>query len=401
MGTARLDAPKDGPTGRIVQIDAYRAYALFGLFFVHCVELFELHWYDPQSTPLFELAFLIFGGKAFAMFALSFGISFSIIMQRAALRGEAYELRFLWRLFILLLIGVLHTLIYRGDILVVLALFGVLLLPMNKIKNHVVLIGIGLIFILNLPGLWRVISAYQGGLTAFDIMGNYDAPAMAAYMSGDFVATVIANATSGNLVKWLFMAESGRLAQIVGLFLVGLALGRTGFFSDLDKHRKTRLILIATTTLLTIGLYALRPSILSWFPPVEGWQAPLVGSLWVDGWTAMAFMFAQTFVFFELWYLLKGRGLELIAAAGRMSLTLYVGQSVIFIPILYNFGLGLFDDVTMVQMTLTAILGFAAQCVFAAYWLKHFNYGPLEWLWRVATKLSWDVPLVRRDGVVG
>ena len=60
-------------TDRIYQIDAFRGYALFGLFLVHCVELFELHWFDPQTTPIFEQVFFLSAGKAFLMFALSFG----------------------------------------------------------------------------------------------------------------------------------------------------------------------------------------------------------------------------------------------------------------------------------------------------------------------------------------
>lgn len=75
-------------THRITQIDAYRSYAVFGLFIVHCVELFELHWFDPKPTAVFDTVFLLFAGKAFAMFALSFGISHFIISERAIARGD-------------------------------------------------------------------------------------------------------------------------------------------------------------------------------------------------------------------------------------------------------------------------------------------------------------------------
>ena len=34
--------------------------------------------------------------------------------------------------------------------------------------------------------------------------------------------------------------------------------------------------------------------------------------------------------------------------------------------------------------------------VFAQAWFRHFRYGPLEWLWRAATRTSLDVPFARR-----
>jgi uncharacterized protein len=55
---------------RLELIDSLRGYALMGLFLVHCVELFELHWAHPQPSLAFDLVFALFAGKAFALFAL-------------------------------------------------------------------------------------------------------------------------------------------------------------------------------------------------------------------------------------------------------------------------------------------------------------------------------------------
>jgi len=101
-------------------------------------------------------------------------------------------------------------------------------------------------------------------------------------------------------------------------------------------------------------------------------------------------------LFFELWFLLGGRLMRWLAPAGRMSLTLYIGQSLILIPVLFNFGLGLHDDVTAMQMMWVGIIGFGAQVAFATFWFKHFHYGPLEWLWRAATQLSTNIPFRRQ-----
>ena len=93
-----------------------------------------------------------------------------------------------------------------------------------------------------------------------------------------------------------------------------------------------------------------------------------------------------------LWHSPGGRLLAGLAPAGRMTLTLYVGQSLVFAPILYGYGLGLWDDFSHLQMVLIGLIAFAAQLALAALWYRSFRYGPLEWLWRAATRTTLAVP---------
>jgi uncharacterized protein len=72
-----------------------------------------------------------------------------------------------------------------------------------------------------------------------------------------------------------------------------------------------------------------------------------------------------------------------------------VGQSIIFTPIFYGYGLGLYDDLTSLQCLEIGIVAFAAQMAIAHLWFRHFYYGPLEWIWRAATRTTWDVPFVK------
>src|SRR3569833_1092844 len=112
------------PPERIVLIDSLRGYALMGLFLIHMVEYFELYWDNPIPSRVNTAAFFLFGAKSYAMFALLFGVSFFIIMDRQAGKGVDFRLRFIWRLMVLLGIGLLHSLIYSGDILQILAITG-------------------------------------------------------------------------------------------------------------------------------------------------------------------------------------------------------------------------------------------------------------------------------------
>jgi uncharacterized protein len=90
------------------------------------------------------------------------------------------------------------------------------------------------------------------------------------------------------------------------------------------------------------------------------------------------------------------RTLRLLAPAGRMTLTLYIMQAVVFVPLYYGFGLGLHARLSQSTALTMGVAFFVGQLVFAHVWFRYFLYGPLEWLWRAATYLTIRVPFVRR-----
>jgi uncharacterized protein len=71
---------------------------------------------------------------------------------------------------------------------------------------------------------------------------------------------------------------------------------------------------------------------------------------------------------------------------GRMSLTNYIIQSVIFSIIFYGWGFGEFGMKEPTLFIWYAIGIFISQVIFSYFWLKTKNQGPLERLWR---KLSY------------
>src|SRR3954464_11256553 len=110
----------EGAATRIEAVDALRGYALMGLFLVHMVEYYELYWADPKPSLVHDIVFALFAGKTFSLLALCFGFSFWVMMEGAARKGSDFSLRFAWRLVLLVAIGWLHGLVYRGDIIVIL-----------------------------------------------------------------------------------------------------------------------------------------------------------------------------------------------------------------------------------------------------------------------------------------
>jgi uncharacterized protein len=380
-------------TARVDLLDAVRGFALMGIFLVHAVEQFELFWSHPDYGPVFQWVFGLFAGKAYALMALCFGVSFYLIMHSAAQRGDDFRWRFAWRLAILLAIGLVHGLIYRGDFLQTIAITGFLMLPLDRIRSNRILLGLAALCLLQLPLLLRAWAAADGQAWGLANPVYFSDPGAVAMARGTFAELLRANATDGFVVKWSYFIEAGRFMQMLGLFIIGLVLGRIGFFSNPDAFRSGRRWVLAAALVSSVLLYSFAPDVLDKLVAEGAPRNNLRTAL--DTWTGLAVMTAKMLAFVEI-FQSSGQPLaRMFAAPGRMTLTLYVGQSIVFTPIFYGYGLALYDDLSLAQCLMIGATSFALQIVIAHLWFRRFHYGPLEWLWRAATRTSLDVPFLR------
>jgi uncharacterized protein len=74
-----------------------------------------------------------------------------------------------------------------------------------------------------------------------------------------------------------------------------------------------------------------------------------------------------------------------LAAVGRMAFSNYILDTVLCTSIFYGFGLGMFGKVSRVQQIEIVFAIWIVQLVISPIWLKYFQFGPLEWLWRSLT----------------
>jgi len=79
--------------------------------------------------------------------------------------------------------------------------------------------------------------------------------------------------------------------------------------------------------------------------------------------------------------------LRFLAPAGRMALTNYLTQSLFWTWMIYGHGIGLYGALPRSVQVILALVFFALQVVFSRWWLKHFRFGPAEWIWRSVTYL--------------
>lgn len=386
---------------RMENLDALRGFALFGLFMVHMPELFELYWLVPATDPfqlkVHDTVWLLLAGKAFALMALCFGVSFFILMDSASRRGGDFSLRFAWRLLLLGLMGLLHGLWYRGDILEVLAVMGLFLLPFHRVRGNGVLLVLAAALLLQPLMLVQIVAGLLGAEWANRPPAYWGIEINPLYLHGTLADTVRVNVLEGHGQKWAFMYGSGRLSQILGLSLVGMVLGRIGFFSRPEAFARTRLAMLLLSLAAAVLLHWLREPLSGLVPATATMTMPrdrawtVLGSLF-----DVAVMTVLMSGFLLLYHGPAQRLLGALAPAGRMTLTLYVAQSLVCVPLFYGYGLGLYAGMTQLQAVAWGLVGFAAQLAFAHLWFRHFLYGPLEWLWRAGTFLSPRVPFRRR-----
>lgn len=375
-------------TPRVAYIDALRGFAVFGLFMVHMSEMFELYWANPVPTLVPTMVFGAFAGKAYAILALCFGFSFYALGESAIRRGEDFAPRFARRLWVLLIIGFAHCLVYRGDIITVLAPLGFVLMPFFKLHDRRVLIGFAAFFFCNPFVVSRIIGALLGSGWGLKPMWSESDPGMGTYLREGLGAALYANLTDGNIFKWTYFIEAGRITQMLGLFLCGLMLGRANWFGKDTPWRQLGLVFVLA--LGGLGLASWAEEATKAALPNTGLGAQL--RLLTDGWQSLAGVVLWVVATKALWQTSWRGAISWLTQPGRMTLTLYFGQSLLFVPFFYHFGLDGWSWMTQPQCLMLGLVSFAVQAVLAHWWLARFAYGPLEWVWRAATLGNWNLP---------
>lgn len=396
MPTASMDAPS---TDRIAIVDILRAIALFGIIINHASLSFLAGMEpDPQFNILsaldrivIDLAELFTFGKFFAIFSFLFGLSFAIQLDSAARRGASFAGRFAWRLAILFAIGFVHSLFFSGDVLMIYALLGLLLIPCRKWKNKTLLIT-GIILVLNVPGM--LLGALQLSVTpspeqqetARQFQESFAQQAKEQYrikQSGTVSELIEMNLTQSNLSRALFMIFTGRLWITFGYFLLGMLAGRVMLFRQSAEHAR-----LFSKLLVWSGVVAFITSIIYVLYPSKFQEASLANLLSYSSYTLQQSSLATFIVCcITLWYWRRPTGVvwSSLAATGRMGLTTYLLQTVFGVILFFGVGFGLLGKIGAAASVASGIAFFFVEILLATWWLNRFKMGPFEWLWRSLT----------------
>jgi uncharacterized protein len=389
---------------RIVIVDALRGVALLGIMLIHSVEHFdfirlpEYHFFFSAATDktVFDTIQLLISGKAYSIFALLFGFSFFIQIHRQEEKGVDFRGRFLWRLTILLTIGMIHSLLYTGDILHIYALLGIVLVAVYTVKPKMLFV-VAVVLALQLPLLCHLGYAfihpdYVYVKTFGSGLGKI---AKEIYANGSFCDVVGFNAWKGHLHCWAWTYYNGRYLQLIALFLIGLMLGKTRFFEKLSDYKKLSIRLLIFFGLSAFALYLLSLQLKGL--EVTAAQGKLLKTV-VRSYFDLAFTGLVFFTVIVLYQKnLINTVVRLLAYVGKMSLTNYILQAVIGVLLFYGFGLAWYLYLGSTWSLLYGFLFFALQIVFSKIWIKHFYYGPFEWLWRALTFFNFNLKCRRKN----
>lgn len=388
---------QDPHTGnrRLDVVDALRGIALLAIVLLHNLEHYNLitwpeggpAWFGKLNKDVWDATFFLLAGKAYATFSLLFGFSFYIQLRNARQRGDTFKARFAWRMLLLIVFSQLHALFYNGDILLLYAVVGFLLILVCDWKDRTVFV-LAIILLLQpvewgrfIYGLFNPEAVTYGHY--YLKFAHLAAPVM---KDGSFLEVLQSNITHGQLYSNLWQVEHGRLFQTSALFLFGMLLGRRDFFVKSEASiRNWKKILkygaIAFAVLFLFNRYAL--------PLVEApaLKAPL--QIIFPRLFDFAFMGILVSVFTLCWFRSGGTKFQKIFVPyGRMSLTNYITQSIIGVCIYYGFGLSLY---LYAGATFSLLIGFGIfglQLIFSRWWLERHKQGPLEYLWRKGTWLG-------------
>jgi len=391
----------NGNNKRIALVDAFRGFALLGIVLIHFVEHFDFFYtseynfiFSPEmDQKVMDVIIFLVSGKAYSIFAITFGFSFFIQINRKEEIGIDYRGRYAWRLAILLIMGLIHSLIYRGDILHIYALMGFPLLLLYKLNNKV-LVAIALLLIMEIPILYHLVLSFIDSSYIFtpDWGGNWFAEAEEVYARGSFWDVVKINFWKSRYLVYAWTYYTGRAVQLMALFIIGLLIGRKKYFENISKYRK-QISLILLVSIVNITLLHFAYNLIANSQLLSELQIGLF-SILIKAMSNLGYttVIMSIFILINL-AIRKSVFLEYLTTYGRMSLTNYIVQAVFGVIFFFGFGFGMWKYLGATWSLIMGICFFIIQVVISRYWLTKYLYGPIEWLWRATTNMDFSLEM--------
>lgn len=397
-GEIEMKADNFKPTSiqeRIVTLDIIRAIALFGILLVN-MKFFstpaiqaEMANITYSTTILDQISnwfiFLFAEVKFITMFSMLFGIGFLLFMERGERRGVDVKRYFKRRLFVLLCIGLIHIfLLWHGDILTFYALLGFVLLkarkkePRRLLRAAFITISIPIILFLILSGLMA--SVEQGySPEQQEIFENEVSRVVEVYTHGSYGEILLQRI---NDISLMIVGNVFLVFVILTMFYFGMYFWKTGIFTHTTENLQ-RVRKVAYTSLAI----AIPGVLLGTFGKmtIDGGESPgyflQYAGLFISGPALSIFYVMGLLLLFENKQLLT-RVAKILQPVGKMALTNYLMQTILCTFIFYSFGLGLFGKIGPFYGLVTSVGVFSVQIIYSYLWMKKFQYGPMEWLWR-------------------
>lgn len=318
-------------------------------------------------------------------------------LLRAREMGAGVVNLYLRRMLALFLIGSFHAIvIWSGDILVLYAVMGLLLIPIHRLQDRWLWAIFAIPLVLGLWG-WQV-QAFTGGLGGADAaemtmlaeiedgQRTWATSNITKRYEEDPNATRVEVFVSAVSVRWLqyetrlrrIFTRNFFLNDVLAFFVFGLIVGRRRVLQEAFRHRRLLAVVAAAAFAAcvagTVVDYVVEPEnrqlqVLAWYGSDYGATLFYIAALAlaVTNWRhAAAF-------------------LRPLAAVGRIALTNYLIQSTVMTLVFTRYGLGLQEPSTALWVVVNLAFFIGVQIPLSCWWIKRFRFGPAEWVWRSMT----------------
>ena len=382
---------------RIAFFDVLRGVALFGILIVNVFSFGAdaTAWTDPLDRTVWTLKHTLFESKFWALYSLLFGMGFYLqSLSPSYTVGRAVR-----RLLVLMVLGCLHGLLFEGDILMLYAELGLLLLVLNRLPNYW-LVCAGVVLSLSFP-LGHLFGGDRG-----DEWPPEDRDEAIEWLEDDLAHSPLSIGYFADVLDYhrenipeLFWADwqypdSGLL--VLTFFLCGVYFMRVGW-SRLQTLSMPSCFRMAASCWLA-GLLLM--GVERYLAATMGYQVfgkSTASALWVL-FGDMVYLGATLLLtgawFVSVWcWTRSDRFIALrtrVASAGRVSLSAYLSQTLIFTTVFYGYGLGKAFQWGPFAVCCFAVMVYLAQLMICHWWCQRFRLGPMEWLWRSLTNLRWE-----------
>lgn len=403
------------PSERMLSIDLLRGIAVLGILIMN-IQSFSMisaaymnpaAWGDLAGIHKWVWIFshVFASDKFMSLFSMLFGAGVILFAAKAAEKGRRPGPLHFRRMFWLLVFGILHAyLIWYGDILTAYALCGMLVFVFRRKSVRSLLIASAIFFVI--PEIFTLFAgstiqfwpaeaidqnmeSWQPGLatveTEMAVMRN-------SWLSQMEVRVPMSVFMQTFVFVWLVFW------RVMSMMLLGMALFKAGILAaSKSKSFYLRMAVIGVSTGVALsgwGVYEnFRAGWTLEFSRFFGSMFNYFGSvLTATGYIGIVMLIAKADI-------LKGFK-RVFSAVGKMAFTNYILMSLLGMFIFYGNGLALYGRVERAPQMLFVAGIWILLLIISPLWLRHYRFGPLEWLWRVLTYMKYQ-PMKKTQDAAG
>ena len=392
---------------RIQALDVIRGISILGILAVNAdgfaapksASLNPSMWLFPNvgwTATSYWLMDAFFHDKFVTLFSLLFGVSLFLVGGE---RSDKRRGRLLWRrLGALFLFAMLHGFcIWWGDILALYAVTGVVMTFFQSWRpKTLMVVGVVLFAIMGCRGLPTTLLPFSPSSARAQAATRTVPDKLALAKRREKLTADLKEGKSSwtgaerlNRREYLGVLSGYRfgLPATLGLMMIGLSLFKSGYLAGRSSTRRYVAVACIGATALATVAYLL-------------WRKDVVGTEFLATDNVVLLLAPVVSLAYAAMLILALRAgastfLAPVAAAGRMAFTNYLSQSIIMTSIFYGGRGGLMGEVN--RPVLWGIVGavWVLQLIWSPLWLRHFEMGPFEWVWRCLT-YGRRVPIVKQ-----